>query len=160
VDFAVISFEAFGVDTAVISGVTTSMAVSPSPSHARLRLSTAGTTTTVAGVDVTIALPTGVTARSTLSPPETDPGVVFASGNAASNSLVAGLYTASTRTVRVVLINVKGFFSGEFATVISDLSAGTTPAAGDFMVQAAEVSGLYSTATITGATVSVGVALE
>ena len=159
-DFTVLSFTAWDVDTTEISGVTTSISVSPSPAHARLKLSTANTTTTVGGVDVTIALPTGVTARSTLNPPETDPGVVFASGNAISNSLITGLYTSATRTIRVALINLNGFVSGEFATVICDLQTGVTPTAGDFIVQKAEVSGLYSTSTITGATVTVGVTLE
>ena len=85
------------------------------PMTAVLKISTQGTLpsgTQIGGIDVTIALPTGVTVKSVTSPPETDSGVVVTSGVAAANSTVLSTYTAatsaSTGKVRVLLANSMG----------------------------------------------------
>lgn len=137
----------------------------PQPTKAVVKLSTSGTTTQIAGVDVTIALPSGVTVKSTVSPPETDAGVVIASGQAAANSLVTGVSTAvsgaSPATVHLVLANsnANGFGAGEFATITCDLASGATPTASGFTVQSSKVDNT-SASEILGATVSAAVVLE
>ena len=104
-----------------------------------LKISTQGTLpsgTQIGGIDVTIALPTGVTVKSVTSPPETDSGVVVTSGVAAANSTVLSTYTAATSTstgkVRVLLANSNGFGTGEFMTINCDIALGSTPTASDF----------------------------
>lgn len=112
---------------------------SPQPATAVLKISTQGTLpsgTQIGGIDVTIALPTGVTVKSVTSPPETDSGVVVTSGVAVSNSTVLSTYTAATSTstgkVRVLLANSNGFGTGEFMTIHCDIASGSTPTASDF----------------------------
>jgi hypothetical protein len=111
------------------------------PTKAVLKLSTSNTTTDIAGLDVTIALPDGVIVKSTTNPPETDAGIVVASGQAAANSLVEATYTATSGTspakVRVALVNTYGFGPGEFATITCDLVANAHPASSDFSVLSA-----------------------
>ena len=129
------------------------------PTKAIVKLSTSGAASQIGGVDVTIGLPTGVTVKATASPPETDNGVVVASGQAAvSSTLIA---TSGAGTVRIVLVNsgTNGFGTGEFATITCDLAEGTEPTAGDFTVQAAMVSDINGN-SISGATVAAGVVLE
>lgn len=98
-----------------------------------LTLSTAGTGT-VYGIDVTVNLPEGVTAKSTM-PPQTDAGVATASG-AAAGSTVAAVYSAASGTVpgkiRLLAAKATGFGVGEFATVKCDIASGHTPMQADF----------------------------
>ena len=111
----------------------------PQPTTVVLKMSTQGTLpsgTQIGGIDVTIALPTGVTVKSVTSPPETDSGVVVASGLAVANSTVLSTYTAATSAssgkVRVLLANSNGFGTGEFMTIHCDIASGSTPTASDF----------------------------
>lgn len=141
-----------GVVTAVAVGSATIKATSGSisgttgltvhlPTSAVVKLSTAGTLPTgkkIGAIDVTLTLASGVTLKSTLTPTEPDPGVVTASGVAASNSLIAAHYTAPTSTLpgklQIGVINVGGFGTGEFVTINGDIAAGLTPRATDFSV--------------------------
>ena len=109
------------------------------PTTAVLKISTQGTLpsgTQIGGIDITIALPTGVTVKSVTSPPETDSGVVVTSGVAVANSTVLSTYTAATSAsagnVRVLLAISNGFGMGEFMTIYCDIASGSTPAASDF----------------------------
>jgi hypothetical protein len=113
----------------------------PQPTTAVLTLSTAATgtipaTTTINSYNVTITLPAGVTVKSTVNPPETDAGVVNASGKA-SGALVSGVYTPATGTfpgtVRVYVASATGFDPGEFCIVNGDITAGQYPTASNFV---------------------------
>jgi hypothetical protein len=104
-----------------------------------VKLSTVGTLPAgkrIGAIAVTLTLAPGVTLKSTTNPPKPDDGVVTASGAAANNSLIAANYTAPTSTlpgnVRIGLINVTGFDTGEFITVNGDIAAGNNPGAADF----------------------------
>ena len=102
-----------------------------------VKLTTTGTlpsTTQIGGIDVTLQLPQGVTVKSTTNPPETDSGVVTASGVAASNSSLVSTFTTSTRIVHILLANPNGFGTGEFATVNCSIAAGSSPKQTDFSV--------------------------
>lgn len=81
---------------------------------------------TIAAVQVTLRLPTGVSVKDTQNPPQTDSGVVMASGSAAGAELIMGTYLASSNTVTVYIPTSAGFAVGEFATVTCDLSSGLT----------------------------------
>ena len=133
------------------------------PTKAVLKLSTTGPAgSQIAGVDVTVNLPSGVTVKAATAPPETDAGVVVPSGQAAANSLViATAASGPPASVRIVLANsnTNGFGIGEFATVTCDLAAGTKPAASAFTIPAALVGDLAGS-PISGATVTVAVTLE
>jgi len=93
--------------------------------------------TIIEGYDVTITLPAGVTVRNTVNPPETDLGVVTASG-AALGSYSYGDYSIATNTVRILIVanitptNPNGFNAGEFSTVNCEIAAGHFPTASDF----------------------------
>ncbi len=90
--------------------------------------------TIITGYDVLITLPAGVTVKSS-TPPQTDNGVVTATGTAAGSSVVA-VYSAATSTlsstVRILIAKADGFSAGEFATVNCDIAAGHYPGATDF----------------------------
>lgn len=113
------------------------------PTTAVIKLSTAvnGTmpaNTIITGYDVLITLPAGVTVKSTTAPPQTNNGVVTATG-AAAGSNIAAVYSAATSTVsgtvRVLILanpNNSGFSAGEFATVNCDIAAGHFPGTADF----------------------------
>jgi hypothetical protein len=113
----------------------------PQPTTAVLTLSTTGTIsapTVIAGYDVTITLPAGVTVKST-TPPQTDAGVVVgtANGAVAGTSYVAS-YSPATRKVRIVIVSPKGNGfngAGEFCKVNCDIAAGHYPTATDFQQQ-------------------------
>jgi len=122
------------------------------PTKAVVKLFTQGTLTAdtkIGAIDVVVILPTGVSLKSTVTPPETDPGVVIPSG-VAQNSLVVGNYSAPTATapanVRLALINVVGFGIGEFATVNCDIAAGSNPAQAGFTLSNLSISDTTGTA--------------
>ena len=132
------------------------------PTKAIVKLSVTGAASQLGGVDVTLSLPAGVTVKSTTAQPETDNGVVVASGQAAANSLVASTYTAGwPGIVHIVLVNgnTNGFGTGEFATITCDLASGNEPSASDFTVQSSSVNDINGS-SISGAAVTVGVTLE
>ena len=123
------------------------------PTTAVLEISTQGTLPSgsqIGGIDVTIALPNGVTVKSATNPPETDSGVVVTSGVAVENSTVLSTYTAATSTstgnVRVLLANSSGFGTGEFLTIYCDIASGSTPTASDFSVSGFVVKDLNGAA--------------
>lgn len=94
--------------------------------------------TIITGYDVTITLPAGVTVKSTTAPPQTDDGVVTATGAAAGSSIITAVYSAATNTlsgtVRIWIANANsvGLSTGEFSTVNCDIAAGYYPATSDF----------------------------
>jgi hypothetical protein len=112
----------------------------PQPTTAVITLATTvvGTmpaNTIITGYDVTVSLPQGVTVRSTTAPPQTDAGVVAATGEAV-DSLVAAVYSAATGTlagtVHILIVKEDGFNAGEFSTVNCDIAAGYYPEPTDF----------------------------
>lgn len=109
--------------------------------------------TVITGYDVTISLPAGVTVKSTTTPPQTDTGVVTATG-AAAGSQIAAVYSPATSTVagkvRIVIANAAGFSSGEFSTVNCDIAAGYYPTQSDFPQPTFVASG-FNTSTQTTA---------
>jgi len=124
------------------------------PTTAVLTLATAVTgalpaNTIINGYDVTISLPAGVTVKSTTVPPQTDDGVVTASGAATGSSIVA-VYSAATSTlpakVRILIVKDSGFSAGEFGKVNCDIAAGHYPIAADFQQPTFAVGG-WNTAT-------------
>ena len=107
-----------------------------------ITMSTAGTLATgtqIGGIQVTLALPPGVTVKSTTNPPETDAGVVTVSGIAtgAYADLIA-VYTAATNTkpggISAQIVNANGFSVGKFATVTCKSALGFALKASDFSV--------------------------
>jgi hypothetical protein len=91
--------------------------------------------TIITGYDVLISLPAGVTVKSTTAPPQTNDGVVTATG-AATGASIAAVYSAATSTlsgtVRILIAKADGFSAGEFVTVNCDIAAGHYPKTTDF----------------------------
>lgn len=96
--------------------------------------------TTINSYAVTITLPGGVTVKSTMNPPETDAGVVSASG-AAAGATAVGRYTEATisspGTVKVYIVKVDpatgaGFDAGEFCVVKASIASDKDPSAVNF----------------------------
>ena len=106
----------------------------PQPTTAVLTLLTSGPATTIGGIEVTVVLPDGVTAKSTTAPPQTDTGVVTATG-AAAGSYIIGNYTPATGTVKgtvhIEVPNTLGFGIGEYSTVNLIIVSANTPTASD-----------------------------
>ena len=107
------------------------------PTTAVLTLLTSGLSTTIYGIEVTVVLPAGVTAKSTTTPPQTDTGVVTATGKSVGlDTIITGNYTAAASPVKgTVLINIaktSGFGIGEYSTVNLNIVSGNTPTAGGF----------------------------
>lgn len=93
------------------------------------------TNTIITGYDVLISLPAGVTVKSTTAPPQTNDGVVTATGAAAGSS-IAAVYSVATSTVsgtvRILIAKADGFSAGTFSTVNCDIAAGHYPKTTDF----------------------------
>jgi len=108
----------------------------PPPTTAVLTLLTSGFSTTVYGIEVTVVLPDGVTAKSTAAPPMTDNGVVTATGSAAGAEDAIGNYTPASSpakgTVLILISKKTGFGVGEYSTVNLDIVTANTPTAGSF----------------------------
>ena len=93
--------------------------------------------TIIAGYDVTIKLPAGITVKSSVAPPLTDDGVVtHVTATAPPSSLVYGIYTAATAsapgTVRVIAAKADGFSVGNFTILNGDITPGFRPRSADF----------------------------
>lgn len=87
----------------------------------------------IGGIDVTLHLPPGVTVKADKTS-ETLPGVVVASGAAQGAPLVAKFTPAAAGApgrVRIALLKLQGFGTGEFATLLLDVG-GPPPIATDF----------------------------
>jgi hypothetical protein len=122
---------------------------STQPTEAVVKIAMTGTLpagTLIGGIDIAVSLARGVSAKSTSNPPETDAGVVVASGVASTNSQILATYTppsGSTHgTARLLVINASGFGTGEFATVSGDIAEGYNPTSADFTVNALTVADL------------------
>jgi hypothetical protein len=106
--------------------------------------------TTINAYDVTISLPAGVTVKSTTNPPQTDSGVVTATG-AAAGSYIFAVYSAATSTeagkVHIIVAKPDGFSAGEFSTVNCDIAAGYYPKPSDFPQPTFTASGFDTTST-------------
>ena len=122
----------------------------PPPTKATLKLSTAGTAgTSIAGIEVTVVLPKGVTvnATTTVDPAvmETNAGVVLLSGATVADPAAFGqlkptaAYTPATATtpgkVKIGLAAEKNFSLGEFVTLNTVIAAGNFPVATDFSLE-------------------------
>lgn len=106
-------------------------------------------------VDVVLNLPAGVTAQADATG-ETLSGVVVPSGVAAGSTLSIGKYTAAVApavgTVRVAVVNIAGFTTGNFVTLNLDYT-GSGPNLADFSTASLSVTDAANTSTqITGLT--------
>ena len=138
------------------TGITTSPITKPTAGI--LHLSTTGTLTAgtlIGGIDVTIALPAGVSVKTLAgSPLEPDTGIVTVSGEAAKaggTTISASKFTAASgttpATIRFIIGNststaatASGFALGEFVTIKCDLATTAAfPVAADFKIQAINV---------------------
>jgi len=106
------------------------------PTKAVVKLSTVGSpsATPLIGVQAILHLPPGVTVKAGLNAPQTDTGVIVASGSAVPEDIVFGVYSAGSRTVSVYVAKASGFTPGEFATANCDIAAGTSPTASAFSI--------------------------
>ena len=90
--------------------------------------------TSIGAIDVTVNLPSGVTARADAVTGETSPGVVVPSGNGLG-STIAAKYTAATTTapgtIRIGVINSAGAKAGEMLALNLDIS-GAAPSVSGF----------------------------
>jgi hypothetical protein len=129
------------------------------PTTAVIKIATQGTPSNspISGVQAILHLPAGVTVKAAQSAPQTDSGVVAASGNAAGSELVLGTYSATNKTVSLSVIKSSGFAVGEFVTVNCDIASGTFPASADYGVSnltavdmnGSAITGLTATFTAT-----------
>ncbi len=108
---------------------------SSQPTTAIIKILAQGTaSSTIGGLKASLRLPAGVTVKATASAPQTDDGVVAASGAASGADLVVGTYSTANHTVAVHIVKSDGFGIGEFATVNCDIAQGSSPTATDFSV--------------------------
>ncbi len=123
-----------------------------------VKISTVGSpsTTPLAGAQAIVHLPIGVTVKATANAPQTDAGVVIASGNSAPADLIFGVYSAASGTINVYVVKATGFAVGEFVTVNCDIGTGASPSASDFSVSDLIVSDANGN-LITGLTPSITV---
>jgi hypothetical protein len=129
-----------------------------------LKISTAGTDTSLSGVGITVSLPAGVTVKTDAGG-AVDPSVVTVSGVAVPSTLIAPLYTPATATTNATLTfavasNVAGGFNvGEFATVTCDITPGVFPRAAEFTLSGLNPGDLFLQ-PVTGLTPSMLVELR
>ena len=148
-----------GVD----KGVPAQPAVAVLPTVAVLTLSTQGSLppgTAIGGIDVTVNLPPGVTAKADKTS-ATMEGIVVASGGAQGAPSAAKFTPAegsAPSRVRLVLVKPAGFGTGEFATLNLDIS-GAPPRPADFSTSGLSVSDTNGTA-INGLTAALSLQLK
>jgi hypothetical protein len=112
---------------------------SPGGGSAVLTLSSQGSLPSgsfIGGIDVTLNLPPGVTVKADKTS-ETLPGVVVSSGGAQDATIVAKFTPAAAGApgkVRIALLKLAGFGTGEFATLHLDID-GPPPLATDFSTE-------------------------
>src|SRR5512143_432320 len=88
-----------------------------------LKLATAGMPNTIAGIDLTVNLPAGVSVNADPATGEVVSGVVTISGAAAAggNNLAAARYVPATdrapAQLHIAMLNLAGFPLGEFVTI-------------------------------------------
>lgn len=103
-----------------------------------LRLAAAGTDRLIAGVELTISLPAGVSVTTDGAGVVTD-AALRASGGAGSDNLIIGRFTpaseAAPATLRIWAVSASGFRAGEFAQLTLDIVPGAPfPNAEEFTV--------------------------
>ncbi len=96
-----------------------------------LKLATAGMPNTIAGIDLTVNLPAGVSVNADPATGEVASGVVTISGAAAgANNLAAAKYVPATdkapAQLHIAMLNSAGFPLGEFVSIKFDQTAGTS----------------------------------
>lgn len=115
------AISSFNTGTANVTGTT--IVTLPTPTAGLLHLATVGVPYAIDGIDVTIAMPLGVTVDYDPITGETAPGIVSISGvaNFGNNNLVVAKYTpallGTPALLHIVLVNTNGFGLGEFATI-------------------------------------------
>lgn len=138
-------------------GATAQLAA-PGASATVVTLSTNGTLPegkSIGGIDVTLNLPPRVTVKADKTT-ETLPGVVVSSGVAQGAPLVAKFIPASgdaPARVRLVLLKLSGFNTGEFATLSLDVD-GPVPPLTDFSTAKVTITDINGT-TLNGLTTTV-----
>jgi hypothetical protein len=142
IDAAVSSFN---TGTAGVSGLAsgatgTTIVLLPSSTMGLLHLATVGIPFAMAGIDLTIAMPLGITVDYDQITGLTAPGVVSISGvaNFGNNNTVVAKYTpaffGTPALLHIVLQNQNGFGLGEFATVqFNVIPGGLFPPADSFI---------------------------
>jgi large repetitive protein len=130
-----------------------------------LKLGAVGTTTDlIAGMDLQVNLPAGVTVDADPGSGEAATGAVTISGAAAagSNSMVVAKFAPAAAgapaMLHIVVLNTAGLHPGEFVTVRFNLAAGASfPALNAFTIASFSAKGLDSSTLsgITGAVLSV-----
>jgi hypothetical protein len=163
----ILSTLAISILTACGGGGGTETPIVVQPTTATLKLSTSGTLasgTTLGGIGISVILPAGVTVK-------TDAGgaalssVVTISGVATPGTYTAPVYTpaagATLGKLTFVVVNnaPAGFGTGEFATVVCDIAAGSFPKAGDFSLTGFDPRSTGGEA-VSGLTAGVGATIQ
>ena len=129
---------------------------------ATLKLSTKGAVAagSIFGMQITIALPAGVTIKADASGIP-NAGVVSFSGGVASGASAVAKYNPAAGSapgnVTMAIISTTGFGTGEFVTIICDVASGTVPVSSQFALSGVtvfdaeriEISGVSFTAGLT-----------
>jgi len=156
---AILSFIVAIVGGCAGTGIgTPAQLATPGASTTVVTLSTNGTLPngkSIGGIDITLNLPPGVTVKADKTT-ETLPGVVVSSGAAKGAPLVAKFTSAAgiaPAMVRVVLLKLSGFGTGEFATLNLDID-GPVPALTDFSTTRVTITDINGT-TMNGLTTTV-----
>jgi hypothetical protein len=132
---ALAGFAASGVNRTGISDVSATPLITIGGNTRPLIISVAGATSPLAGIELLVTLPPGVTVKSDAK--GILPGSSLqASGSALGSALIAGSYTPATAAMRgkvkLALISTTGFSAGAFATLQCDVAPDAVPLAGDF----------------------------
>jgi len=139
----------------------------PASKTATLKLSTTGTPSeNLAGVGITITLPTGVTPVLNFDG-TVAATVVAVSGAAVPGTIVSPVYTPASGATKGKLVIavassiVAGFGAGEYATVVLAATAGTNPLQTDFVLTDFRPIAVSNGADVTGLTAVIsGYALQ
>jgi hypothetical protein len=132
---ALAGFAASSVNRTGISDVSATPLITIGGSTRPLIISVAGSASPIAGIEVLVSLPPGVTVKSDAK------GILSGSslqvsGRALASALIAGNYTPASAAMRgkvkLALISATGFAAGEFATLQCDVAPDASPLSSDF----------------------------
>ncbi len=124
------------------------------PATAVVTISTKGVPSSmpIGGVQLMVTLPAGVSLKTAQNPPQTDNGVVAATGEAQGAELVFGSYSPNSHSGTVYIAKSTGFSVGEFATINCDIAAGADPQPSNFVLSNETVVDING-ATVEGLTI-------
>jgi hypothetical protein len=134
---ALVNFAKSSANKTGVTDISSTTLINIGGTSRALTVSVAGTASLIAGIELDVVLPPGVTVKTASDASVTD-AALQAIGGALGNALLADHYTPATASargrVRVGFISASGFAAGGLFTLQCDIAPDATPQSADFVL--------------------------